>query len=75
MAIGLQTDIIIEKSKVEKDLEGGGTQETIERSYPVAPALMGIYKPGSHFSFLLGMGRIYQRRKFCAHPCRVRIRG
>jgi len=51
--IGLHTDIIIEKFKVEKNL---GDQEVIERSYPVAPALMGIYKPGHHWSFLFGMG-------------------
>jgi hypothetical protein len=50
-AIGLHTDIIIEKFEVES--YGG---ETIERSYPVAPAFMGIYKPTDHWSFLLGMG-------------------
>jgi len=49
--IGLHTDIIIEKYKVE---EHDG--EVIERSYPVAPAIMGVYKPGGHWSFLLGMG-------------------
>lgn len=54
-ALGLHTDIIIEKFEVKKDLEGGD-DETIERSYPIAPALMGIYKPCRHFSFLLGMG-------------------
>jgi len=52
-AIGLHTDLIIEKFKVEKNL---GDKEVIERSYPVAPALMAIYKPGQHWSYLLGMG-------------------
>jgi hypothetical protein len=55
-AIGLHTDIIIEKFKVEKSLEGGEDKETVERSYPVAPALMGIYKLNENWSFLLGMG-------------------
>lgn len=55
-AIGLHTDFIIEKFKVEKDLESGKEDETIERSYPIAPALMGIYKLNEHWSFLLGMG-------------------
>lgn len=52
-AVGLHTDIIIEKFKVEKEFDDG---ETIERSYPVAPAVMGIFKPFEHWSFLLGMG-------------------
>jgi len=55
-AIGLHTDFIIEKFKVEKDLESGEEYETIERSYPIAPALMGIYKLNERWSFLLGMG-------------------
>ncbi|MBF4516253.1 hypothetical protein IRZ71_07865 [Flavobacterium sp. ANB] len=55
-AIGLHTDFIIEKFKVEKSLEGGEDKETVERSYPIAPALVGIYKLKEHWSFLLGMG-------------------
>lgn len=61
-AIGLNTDIIIEKFKVEKNLEGG-EEEIIERSYPVAPALMGIYKPNRHWSFLLGMGAEFAKEE------------
>ena len=55
-AIGLHTDFIIEKFKVEKNLESGDEKETVERSYPIAPAVMGIYKPNEHWSFLLGFG-------------------
>lgn len=55
-AIGLHTDFIIEKFKVEKNLASGEDKETVERSYPIAPALMGIYKPDDHWSFLLGFG-------------------
>lgn len=55
-AIGLHTDFIVEKFKVEKVYESGNDKETVERSYPIAPALMGIYKPNEHWSFLLGFG-------------------
>ncbi|MHC0444678.1 hypothetical protein [Flavobacterium phragmitis] len=55
-AAGLHTDFIIEKFAVEKNLAGGEEKQTIERSYPIAPALVGIYKLNGHWSFLLGMG-------------------
>ncbi|MBL0736889.1 hypothetical protein JI750_08355 [Flavobacterium sp. GN10] len=55
-AIGLHTDFIVEKFKVEKIYASGDNKETVERSYPIAPALMGIYKPNEHWSFLLGFG-------------------
>lgn len=55
-AAGIHTDFIIEKFKTERINSSGGDSETIERSYPVAPALMGIYKPGEHWSLLLGFG-------------------
>lgn len=54
--IGLHTDIITETFEVEKHLESGGSGDIVERSYPIAPALMGIYKPGHHWSFLFGAG-------------------
>jgi hypothetical protein len=53
---GLHTDIILEKFVVEKKLESGGATQTIERSNPVAPALMGIYKPSKHWGLQLGAG-------------------
>jgi hypothetical protein len=52
-SIGLQTDIIIENFKVEKHL---GSGEVIERSKPIAPALMGMYKASEHWNFLFGAG-------------------
>lgn len=55
-ALGLHTDFIIEKFAVEKNLDSGEEKQTIERSYPIAPALMGIYKLNEHWSILLGMG-------------------
>lgn len=55
-AVGLHTDFIMEKYKVEKVYANEENKETVERSYPIAPALMGIYKPNEHWSFLLGFG-------------------
>lgn len=55
-AIGLHTDIIIEEFVVERHLKGDNEGEVIERSFPVAPALMATYKPGHHWGILLGAG-------------------
>ena len=54
--IGLHTDLITETFEVEKHLEIGGSGEVIERTSPIAPALMGIFKPNKHWSFLFGAG-------------------
>lgn len=50
-AVGLHTDIIIEEFNVD-DAE----EEVKTVRYPIAPALMGIYRPGLHWEFLLGAG-------------------
>lgn len=55
-AIGLHTDIIIENFSVG-DLNG----IEIERTAPVAPALMGIYKANEHWNFLLGVGEEFAK--------------
>lgn len=59
-AIGLHTDFIVEKFTVEKHLNGGEEGEAIERNFPVAPAIMGIYKFGerthSSWEFEFGLG-------------------
>lgn len=51
-AIGLHNDIVVEDFVVH----GHGGGEELERSYPVASAIMVSYKPGEHFSFMLGPG-------------------
>ena len=58
--VGLHTDIITETFEVEKHLEGGGTAAMIERSMPLAPALMVIYKPSHHWSLLFGGGAEFE---------------
>lgn len=56
-ALGLHNDIVIEDYEVEEHLRsGGGDNKTLKRSYPVATAVVGSYKPGKHFSFLMGAG-------------------
>jgi hypothetical protein len=54
-AIGLHTDFITESFKVESKIDGKETEIT-ERSSPIAPAVMGFYKPTEHWSFGVGMG-------------------
>ncbi|MFD2600722.1 hypothetical protein [Flavobacterium suzhouense] len=53
-AIGLHTDFIVEDFYVEANLSG--EDKTLERSSPIAPAAVGIYKATKHSSFLFGAG-------------------
>ncbi|RDI11905.1 hypothetical protein [Flavobacterium sp. AG291] len=53
-AIGLHTDFIVEDFFVKANLSGD--DEVLERSSPVAPAAVGIYKATRHSSFLFGAG-------------------
>ena len=53
-AIGLHTDFIVENFYVKANLTD--EDEVLERSYPIAPAVVGIFKPTRHSSFLLGAG-------------------
>jgi hypothetical protein len=50
-AIGLQTEMVLEKFIVEKS-DG----EDLERNKPIALILVGLYKPGKHFAFIAGGG-------------------
>ena len=52
-AIGLHNDIIVEDFVVES---ASRETEALERSYPIASAVVVSFKPGKHFSFLLGSG-------------------
>jgi hypothetical protein len=55
-AIGLHNDIIVESFTVTNHLKSGAGSEELERSYPIASAIVASYKPGKHFSFLMGSG-------------------
>ena len=61
-AIGLHTDFIVENFKVEKNLEGSES-EIVERSFPVAPAVVGFYKPTEHWSFGFGAGAEFAKEE------------
>lgn len=52
-AIGLHNDLIMGKFEVKADV---GHEETLVRSYPMASAIVGIFKPTRHSAFLLGIG-------------------
>ncbi len=54
-AIGLHSDVVIENFEIEKFGEEEA-EKVLERSYPLASTLVGIFKPGEHLTILLGAG-------------------
>ncbi|MFV0565979.1 MAG: hypothetical protein ACK5NB_09120 [Flavobacteriaceae bacterium] len=52
-SLGLHTDFVAEQF-VAQSIDGEG--DAIERERPVAPAIMLGFKPGKHFTFLVGGG-------------------
>ena len=57
-AVGLHNDIIMESFIVEHN---DGTE--IERSSPFASTVVALYKPGKHFSFVLGAGGEFSKEE------------
>lgn len=55
-SMGLHNDIVIEDYQVEDHLRSGGGNRVLERSYPVASALVASYKPGKSFTYIIGAG-------------------
>lgn len=53
-SIGVHIDFITETFKVEKSY--GDEEDVSERTRPIAPALMGMYKPSERWGIGLGMG-------------------
>ena len=53
-AVGLHSDVTLENFEVEDS--GDETDGVLERSYPFATTLVGVFKPGEHFSIVLGAG-------------------
>jgi hypothetical protein len=60
-AIGLHTDFIIEDFYVKANLSS--EEEVLERSSPIAPAAVGIFKPTKHSSFLFGVGAEFAKEE------------
>ena len=50
-ALGLQSDLIVESFVIEDCSE-----ELIERKYPFTLVPVAMYKPGKHWTFLIGAG-------------------
>ncbi|MFL0354279.1 hypothetical protein [Xanthomarina sp. GH4-25] len=59
-AIGLHTDIVIEDFSVETFSEDN---KVIERSSPIAPAIVTSFKFCNHFSALLGLGGEFSKEE------------
>lgn len=60
-AIGLHTDLINETFKVEENLSGEEAAPTVERTRPIAPAVMVSYRPHHHWAFTLGGGQEFAK--------------
>ncbi len=60
--IGIHTDLIFEEYHIVREVHGA-EEEEIERSYPLAPALLGLYKLNGHWSLLGGIGREFASGK------------
>jgi hypothetical protein len=58
--LGLHTDLIFEEYRILTEVQGK-EHESIERIYPVAPALLGIYKFAEHWAILAGVGREFSK--------------
>jgi hypothetical protein len=57
-AIGMHTDIVVEDFIVDNHSKQNAV---IERSYPIASAIVISFKPGKDFSFLLGSGAEFSK--------------
>jgi hypothetical protein len=56
-SVGVHCDLIVEDFVVEEHLGRSEATNTLERSYPLALAVMGGYRPGGkHLAILLGGG-------------------
>ena len=58
--IGLHTDFILENYEITEETDEGEV-EILERELPIAPALMAAFKPGKHFTFMLGIGEEFAK--------------
>jgi len=57
-ALGLHTDFLNENFFIENE-EG----EILERERPIAPAIMGVYKPSERWAISLGVGKEYSNEQ------------
>ncbi|MBK8503714.1 MAG: hypothetical protein IPL46_16785 [Saprospiraceae bacterium] len=57
---GVHTDLIFEEYRIVTEVRGD-EHESIERVYPIAPAILGIYKLSHHWALLAGFGREFSK--------------
>jgi hypothetical protein len=57
--IGFHVDMILEDFEVEKQFGRGESEEILLRQKPVAPVIVGLFKPTRHSGFELGIGFEY----------------
>lgn len=60
-AVGVHVDYINEEFEIEKNLETGFQE--VKRTRPLAPALMGFYKPAEKWSIGLGVGGEFSKEE------------
>lgn len=58
-AVGLHTDFILQKFRIEESDEA----EFAERSYPIAPAVVGMYSISPRWEFQLGAGMEFAKEE------------
>ncbi len=57
--LGLHNDLVLQQYKIEKKDDN----TILERSFPVAATLMGLYKANTNWTFLLGVGREFEKHE------------
>ncbi|MCO4820918.1 MAG: hypothetical protein KC469_02545 [Flavobacteriaceae bacterium] len=59
--VGLHTDFIFEEFNVEHISDGDGNP--LERTTPIAPVVVGIYKPWKYLGFIAGLGGEFAKQE------------
>ena len=59
--VGLHTDFIFEEFNVEHISDGNGNP--LERTTPIAPVVVGIYKPWKYLGFIAGLGGEFAKQE------------
>lgn len=58
-AVGIHNDFIMTSFNIEED----NGKPSIKREFPILSAIVGVYKPGKHFSFFAGPGIEFEKNE------------
>lgn len=58
-AVGLHNEVFLQQFKIKKF----GSEQTVERSFPVSVNLVGLFKPTKHWIFLAGAGKEFEKHE------------